>query len=191
MRWLIAAGSLALLSGGTALAQPVVGEMQLPVRPTCLTSPYGIRPAPGPHGLGFHNGIDLRAPAGGAVYAVADGRVLTVHRGGPGGLEIILSHKGRVGSYATLYAHLGILAPAIAMGRGEVKAGERIAVIGRSGVTYGTHLFFALSVGGHAVDPAPYFPVGACEGKVFGPGPRVPPPVSPRVGLPEAARRDL
>lgn len=159
---MLALGLGLALAGAPALAQPVVGQMQLPVRPTCLTSPFGDRAAPGPHAIGFHNGIDLRAPAGGAVYAVQAGRIVSIHRRGPGGLEIAVAHAGALGPYVSIYAHLGLIAPAIASGRTEVAAGERIAVIGRSGVTYGTHLFFALTVGGRAVDPAPYFPVAAC-----------------------------
>ncbi len=153
------------LSLGTAHAQPVVGQMELPVRPTCVSSPYGDRPAPGPHAIGFHNGIDLRAPAGGAVYAAAAGTIVSIHRRGPGGLEMTIAHAGAVGPYTTLYAHLGLIAPVFASGKRSVERGERIAVIGRSGVTYGTHLFFALFVGGKAEDPAPYFPVPRCDGK--------------------------
>jgi murein DD-endopeptidase MepM/ murein hydrolase activator NlpD len=163
--WTLVLLALLLASGAAAQAQPAVGEMQLPVRPTCVTSPFGNRPAPGPHALGFHNGIDLRAPAGGAVYAVAAGTIAFIHRRGPGGLEMAIVHHGSLGRYTSFYAHLGLIAPAFATGRTNVRAGERIAVIGRSGVTYGTHLFLALMIGGVSVDPAPFFPVAACMGR--------------------------
>lgn len=145
-----------------ALAQPAVGQMRLPVASGCISSPFGNRRAPGPHAIGFHNGIDLPAPAGGAVYAVDAGSIISIHRRGPGGLEMSIAHRGAAGPYVAVYAHLGLIAPAFAQGRRDVKAGERIAVIGRTGVTYGTHLFFALFVNGQAVDPAPFFPVIAC-----------------------------
>ena len=166
--WIVV--SLMLVSG-VAVAQPVVGDMQLPVRPTCLTSPFGDRPAPGPHAIGFHNGIDLRAPAGGAVYAVAAGQIVSIHKRGPGGMEIAIAHRGATGPYTAIYAHLGLIAPAFATGRTDVRAGERIAVIGRTGVTYGTHLFLAILAGGHAVDPAPLFPVTPCAGSMSAPAP--------------------
>jgi murein DD-endopeptidase MepM/ murein hydrolase activator NlpD len=156
---------LAVLGAGAARAQPAVGEMLFPVQPTCLTSPFGVRPAPGPNAVGFHNGIDLRAPAGGAVFAVADGRVVGIDRRGAGGLEIAVLHQGAAGPYTALYSHLGLLAPAFAQGRGVVKRGERLARIGRTGVTYGTHLFFEIKVAGRPVDPAPLFPVLPCPGK--------------------------
>lgn len=145
-----------------ACAQPAIGQMQVPVRPACVSSPFGNRPAPGPHAIGFHNGIDLPAPAGGAVYAVADGDIVSIHKRGPGGLEIAIAHRSTTGPYVAVYAHLGLIAPAIAEGRRHVVAGERIAVIGRTGVTYGTHLFLALFVNGQAIDPAPFFPVESC-----------------------------
>jgi murein DD-endopeptidase MepM/ murein hydrolase activator NlpD len=76
--------------------------MLFPVQPTCLTSPFGVRPAPGPNAVGFHNGIDLRAPAGGAVFAVADGRVVGIDRRGAGGLEIAVLHQGAAGPYTAV-----------------------------------------------------------------------------------------
>jgi murein DD-endopeptidase MepM/ murein hydrolase activator NlpD len=158
-----AAVALALLvTAGSAGAQPAVGEMVLPVRPACVSSPFGNRPAPGPHAIGFHRGIDLPAAAGAAIYAVADGQVIGIHRRGPGGLELLIAHSGAAGRYVSVYAHLGAVAPVLAQGRTAVRAGERIGVVGRSGVIYGTHLYFELMVGGQPVDPAPYFPVSAC-----------------------------
>jgi murein DD-endopeptidase MepM/ murein hydrolase activator NlpD len=151
-----------------ASAQPAVGQMQLPVRPACMSSPFGDRPAPGPHAIGFHRGIDIPAPAGAAIYAVADGHVSSIHRRGPGGLEIAISHQGAAGPYVSLYAHLGLIAPAFASGRSVVHAGDRIGVVGRSGVIYGTHLYFELLVGGIPVDPAPYFGMIACPKKTTG-----------------------
>jgi len=163
-RWVECAGCwLALvLSTAAAAAQPAIAEMQPPVRPLCLTSPFGIRPAPGADAPGFHNGIDLRAASGAYVYAVAEGNIVTIHRRGPGGLELAIAHQGSLGRYVSLYAHLGQILPAFAQGRTHVKAGERIARIGRTGVTYGTHLYFELLVDGKPVDPAPLFPVQPC-----------------------------
>ena len=123
-----------------------------PVAHACVSSPFGNRPPPGPHAIGFHNGIDLPAPAGGAVTAVAAGQVIGIHRRGPGGLEVLIRHNG----FTAIYAHLGRVTPALAMGRSRVAAGEPIGVVGHSGVTYGMHLFFGILVDGRAVDPAPW-----------------------------------
>ncbi len=70
---------------------------------------------------GFHNGIDLPAPAGALVHAAAAGTVLVIKRQGLGGVTV---HLGHPGGLTTLYAHLGNLVPAIAEGRRTVAAGE-------------------------------------------------------------------
>ena len=43
---------------------------------------------------------------------------------------------------------------AIAEGKRGVPAGEPLGHVARTGVTYGTHLVFAVLRGGQAVDPA-------------------------------------
>jgi len=106
----------------------------------------------------FHNGIDLPAPAGTPVRATAPGEVIRVQRHGPGGLEILVQHPGFVG----IYSHLGSVAPVIAEGRRTVFGGERLGLVGHTGVTYGMHLFFAMVLDGRFVDPAPYLGAPAC-----------------------------
>jgi len=141
--------------------QAAAAELGLvpPVQSACISSPFGPRILAGrPKAGTYHYGIDLPAPAGGAVRAVAAGRVASIHKRGPGGLEIVLQHEG----FSTLYAHLGTVAPALAEGKRTVSAGEKLGVIGRTGVTYGTHLYFELRIGGERVDPAPYLGVAPC-----------------------------
>ncbi len=96
--------------------------LQPPVIPACISSPFGIRRAIGPHApAAFHNGVDLPAPAGALVHAAADGTVLRIKRQELGGVTV---HLGHPGGMTTLYAHLGNLVPAIAEGRRSVRAGE-------------------------------------------------------------------
>ncbi len=153
---------LVSLQAPAVLAQPAPGELGLPVRPACVSSPFGNRRSPGPRAIGFHDGIDLPAAAGAPVFAAANGQIVTIHRRGPGGLELGIAHRGPAGAYTTIYSHLGLIAPKFAVGATAVKAGERIAVIGRSGVTYGTHLYFELVIGGKPVDAAPFLGVVPC-----------------------------
>jgi murein DD-endopeptidase MepM/ murein hydrolase activator NlpD len=132
-----------------------------PVSPACVSSPFGPRVLPGKPLAGtYHYGIDLPAPAGGAVRAVAAGQVITLHRRGAGGLEVVLHHPG---GFNTLYAHLGSVTPALAEGKRQVAAGEQLGVVGRTGVSYGTHVYFELQVNGKRVDPAPYLGVTRCK----------------------------
>jgi murein DD-endopeptidase MepM/ murein hydrolase activator NlpD len=147
-----------LLHLAAEAAGPAPAALVAPVARACVTSPFGTRQPPGPHALGYHYGIDLRAPAGGAVRAVAAGQVVSIHRRGPGGLEVLVRHDG----FVAVYAHLGSVTPALAMGQTRLAAGDRIGVVGRSGVTYGTHLYFEILVRGRPVDPAPFLGVQRC-----------------------------
>jgi murein DD-endopeptidase MepM/ murein hydrolase activator NlpD len=150
-----------LIVAGTAAAQPVV-TLQPPVSPACVSSPFGWRRAIGPHSpAGLHNGIDLPAPAGALVHAAASGTIVAIKRQGLGGVSIRIAHGGGI---ETLYAHLGNLVPAVAEGRRGVVAGEPLGHVARTGVTYGTHVFFAVFAGGVAVDPLGFLTVSNCGG---------------------------
>lgn len=132
-----------------------------PVIPACISSSFGMRRAIGPHApAAFHNGVDLPAPAGALVHAAADGSVLRIKRQGLGGVTV---HLGHPGGLVTLYAHLGNLVPAIAEGKRAVRAGEPLGHFARTGVTYGTHVFFAVLRGAEAIDPEPLLGVPRCH----------------------------
>ncbi|HQT76181.1 MAG: hypothetical protein B7Z80_04805 [Rhodospirillales bacterium 20-64-7] len=161
----LAAAPLAALlaapaSAGSVAKSESAGSLTLPVGPSCVSSPFGPRHLPAlPIPDAFHNGIDLPASIGHPVVAVSPGVVIRVQRKGPGGLELLIQHDGFIG----VYSHLGLVAPAIAEGYRTVHAGQRIGSIGRSGLTMGPHLFFAMIVGKQAVDPAPYLGVAPCS----------------------------
>ena len=130
-----------------------------PVTPACVSSPFGPRILPNRPLAGvFHNGIDLPAQIGNSVTAVAPGTVIRVQRHGIGGTEILIQHNGFVG----IYSHLGLIAPVLAEGGRYIYGGERIATVGRTGLTYGPHLYFGMIVNGRSVDPAPYLNVVPC-----------------------------
>jgi murein DD-endopeptidase MepM/ murein hydrolase activator NlpD len=140
-------------------------SLHLPVVPACVSSPFGPRVlANQPLAGTFHNGIDLRAPVGSPVSAVAPGKIIRVHRHGVGGLEILIQHSGFIG----VYSHLGLIAPVLAEDAKTVYAGERIGSVGRSGLSYGPHVYFGMIVDGRTVDPAPYLKVGSCGAGVAG-----------------------
>jgi murein DD-endopeptidase MepM/ murein hydrolase activator NlpD len=150
-----------LLCAACSAAEPSeAGPLPSPVTPACISSPFGPRVLAGrPFAGTFHNGIDLPAPAGAAVHAIAPGVVLRVQRRGPGGLEMLVQHPGFIG----VYSHLGMVAPAIAEGQRIVHAGDKLGVVGHSGLTYGMHLFFEMIVGNRPVDPAPYLALSLCH----------------------------
>jgi murein DD-endopeptidase MepM/ murein hydrolase activator NlpD len=157
---LLAAALLLSPPAGDAATRPRPEMLQPPVRPACVSSPFGPRRQIGPQApAAFHRGIDLPAMAGAPVFAVAAGQVVGIHRRGPGGLEVVIRHD----HFTALYAHLGSVAPALAEGKSRVAAGERIGVVGRTGVTYGTHLYFEVLIDGQPINPQPLLGLQCCE----------------------------
>lgn len=155
--------SFPLIAAGTNAPPRLRTTLSPPVSPACISSSFGPRvlvnqPAAGT----YHYGIDLPAATGAAVTAAAAGTVIGVRRGGPGGLEIMVQHDGFVG----VYSHFGSIAPAFAEGKREVAAGERLGVVGMTGVTSGPHLYFEMIMAGRPVDPAPYLGLAMCNGSV-------------------------
>lgn len=149
----------ATLAAPAVRAQPAPGSLLPPVSPACISSPYGPRILPGKPKAGtYHWGIDLPAPAGAPVRAAAAGQVVSIHKRGPGGLEVVVQHGG----FMTLYAHLGSVTPALAEGKRSVAAGEKLGVVGRTGVSYGAHVYFEVRIGADRVDPAPLISVAHC-----------------------------
>jgi murein DD-endopeptidase MepM/ murein hydrolase activator NlpD len=143
-----------------AAPPPAPGSLPPPVSPTCVTSPFGPRAlAHDPLHDKFHYGIDLRAPLGTPVRAIASGQVIGIDRRGAGGLEVRVRHPG----FTALYAHLGRLTPAFADGKRAVAAGEELGVVGYSGLTFGSHLYFEMNMFGRRVDPAPFLGVAPCR----------------------------
>jgi len=158
--------SLVILLGFTpALAQAAQSPRSdstgfvMPVTPACVSSPFGPRTLPNrPLAGTFHEGIDLPAPIGSPVTAVAPGTVIRIQRHGIGGLEMLIQHDGFIG----VYSHLGLVAPLLAEGGKSIYGGERIGTVGRTGLTYGPHLYFGMIVNGQSIDPAPYLKVASC-----------------------------
>jgi murein DD-endopeptidase MepM/ murein hydrolase activator NlpD len=147
----------------SALAEALLKSALLPpVVPACVSSAFGPRVLPHqPEAGTYHYGIDLPAPAGAAVVAAAPGSVIRIQRKGPGGLEMLVQHDGFVG----IYSHFGSIAPPFAEGKRTVAAGEKLGMVGRTGVISGTHLYFEMLLDGKPVDPAPYLGLPRCGGK--------------------------
>ncbi|MBF0144541.1 MAG: peptidoglycan DD-metalloendopeptidase family protein [Magnetococcales bacterium] len=107
----------------------------------------------GRQGAMMNNGIDIAADPGTPVVAAAAGVVAYADSGLPGyGKLIILRHGG---GYMTAYAHNDRLL----VDRGtEVKAGERIALSGQSGMAKAPMLHFEMRRQVQPVNPLQYLP---------------------------------
>ena len=112
-----------------------------------ISDGYGWRKHPVYKRRLFHAGIDIAAPRGTPIEAAADGEVIFAGwRSGYGKL-VILRHKN---GYTTRYAHCS----AIRVRRGQmVKAGQRVAQVGATGVATGNHLHFEVRRNGKHVNP--------------------------------------
>ena len=131
-----------------------------------------------------HDGVDIRVPdlaaqrRGVAVTAAADGRVFGVRDGvadltasaaggaaSVAGIEcgnrVFIAHPG---GFNTGYCHLARGSVAVKDGD-PVKAGQRLGLIGMSGLADFPHLHFAVSEGDRHIDPFAYgAAAGSCRG---------------------------
>lgn len=122
-----------------------------PVLSATLVSPFGV---PRDGGARTHKGIDLAAPRGTPVRAVADGSI-SYARGGFAlcGTGVKINHGG---GWESVYCHLDEIAGGLAKG-GTVMRGQKIGTVGNTGnaASTGPHLHFELRRNGVSENPAP------------------------------------
>lgn len=142
-------GEQARPAGGFAaargrLAPPVAGE---------VVTPFGPREHPRFRTVTVSNGIEIRAPVGTEVHAVADGRVVFAGWFRGYGKMLILDHGDQ---FYTLYAHAAELYKAV----GEaVRQGDRVASVGDTGTLGEPVLYFEIRQAGKPLDPAEWLSV--------------------------------
>lgn len=106
----------------------------------------------------FHDGIDLAAPLGTTVRAIAAGTVILAGRLSDGAVVVEIDH----GSALSLYGHLQ---PDLLVTEGQsVSAGEPIGSVGMTGNTTGPHLHLGIFVSGQPIDPRVVLPSGGRPG---------------------------
>jgi murein DD-endopeptidase MepM/ murein hydrolase activator NlpD len=112
-----------------------------------LTSYFGRRNL----GMGtaaFHRGIDVAAPTGTPIVAARSGTVTYAGWSSRGyGNLVRIRHAGGA---ETWYAHASRILVSVGQ---YVSQGERVALIGSTGLSTGPHLHFELHVNGVAIDP--------------------------------------
>jgi lipoprotein NlpD len=123
-----------------------------PVEAGLVSSPFG------PRGATHHDGIDISAAEGSPVRAARAGRVLYSDRLRGYGNLIIVGHDD---GYATVYAHNQ---ENRAHAGAEVRQGEVIAAVGRTGKTSGPNLHFEIRKENVARNPLFYLPALADGG---------------------------
>ena len=97
-----------------------------------------------------HEGLDLIATRGTAVYATADGIVTDVFYSKSSGNTVKISHRG---GFVTVYAHLESMVAYVGQ---VVKTGQKIGAVGMSGTSFAPHLHYEVIRDGKAQDPVNY-----------------------------------
>ena len=122
----------------TSLVMPVAGH---------VTSSFGMRFHPILGYSRMHAGVDLGAPYGSPIFAVADGLVGWAGPHGGHGNFVRLEHGS---GFATGYAHMSRFAVSPGM---RVRAGQVIGYVGSTGLSTGPHLHYEVYHNGMPVDP--------------------------------------
>jgi murein DD-endopeptidase MepM/ murein hydrolase activator NlpD len=115
-----------------------------------ITSPFGRRRHPILRIRLNHNGVDIDSPKGAPIMAAASGEVIYSGYSSGFGYHVIIDHKN---GYETTYAHCSKL---IAKVGDLVDKGQKIALVGSTGLSTGPHLHFELKINGTVVDPTQY-----------------------------------
>lgn len=141
--------------GGFYPADGSTGEQSFrryPVNAFRLTSAFSSgRKHPVLGRVRAHKGVDLAAPRGTPVYAVADGVIKAADRSMRGyGNRIDIRHGSGI---ETRYAHLAGYAKGIRPGT-PVTKGQLIGYCGSTGISTGSHVHYEVIVNGVARNPA-------------------------------------
>lgn len=114
---------------------------------------FGERVHPVTQEVVRHEGIDFVAEQGAEVTAAADGVVYETGYLAEYGNYVVLLHANGDMTYYCQCKSIGVQ-------KGEeVKQGDRIAEVGNTGMSTGSHLHFALSQNGKFVDPEMYLSI--------------------------------
>lgn len=124
-----------------------------PLTAGTLTSGYGYRQAPLGSGEEFHRGVDIAAPAGTPVAAMFYGQVTAVGESDSLGRYLRLDHGDGV---EVLYAHCETV---LAAEGTFVRRGERVALVGNTGRSTGSHLHVQISCDGAVYNPCGILPM--------------------------------
>ncbi len=116
-------------------------------RPPVITAPFGDLRLLNGKKKSQHFGVDLDGETGAPIYASADGDVVLVRDCFASGNTVLVHHGARV---FTAYFHLSAFE--VAQGQ-QVKRGDRLGRVGKTGRVTGPHLHFGAKIDGRWVDP--------------------------------------
>ena len=128
---------------------------QQPVASGVLGSAFGFRIDPFTGGSALHTGLDFQAESGTPILAAAGGVVVVQEAHSAYGNMVEIDHGNDL---ITRYAH----ALKITVKKGDlVKRGQKIAEVGSTGRSTGSHLHFEVLVQGVPQDPQKFLTAGS------------------------------
>ncbi len=135
----------------SAMISPIFlsATLRAPLNGT-ITSPFGYRLHPITGLLDFHTGIDIAAPSKTAICAALPGKVTEIGVSAIYGNYVVIDHQNGL---QTAYSHCSSI---IVKKNTVVRQGDRIALVGSTGISTGPHLHFELRLNGQVVDPLPH-----------------------------------
>lgn len=135
------------------LVSPGTGEVRWPI--LNFTKGRGLWDS------GYHQGVDLLAPAGTPIYAAAAGVVKTSQESFGGyGVAVTIEHVIGGQRVSTLYGHMTYGSRQVVSGQ-TVAAGQLIGLVGSTGSSSANHLHFEVHINGSVVDPWAWLQVNA------------------------------
>ena len=129
-------------------------EVQYPFAQTVpLSDPFGERLWPV---AGMHDAQDFAAPDGTPIQAIARGTVTEAGFASDGcGFGLKLEHDIDGQKVTSRYCHMQNNSHSYTVGD-VLEVGDPVGRVGNTGLSFGAHLHFALTVNGQAVDPMPF-----------------------------------
>lgn len=140
---------------------------------TTVSSPFGKRTSPTSGASSYHSGVDLPAPEGTNLYAIADGVVLFASWGAGGGYTITY----QLSNYSNIKVSYCHVSPVIYTSKGsQIHKGELVGTVGpknvygilnnpykdsngnpTNGASTGCHLHFTIKENNKAVNPLKFY----------------------------------
>ena len=130
-----------------------------PLLATRLSSNFGDRKHPVQKVVRHHNGVDLAAPTGTPIRAVAGGRVVFADPYAGYGNLIVIDHGN------TLTTHYGHCETISVKPGQTVLPGAILGTVGQTGLATGPHLHFEIRRNGEPYDPLKIVPLLASKGE--------------------------
>lgn len=152
MRLLCLLGSIVIFLPPYSLAKEPLRGVVFPLMSAPISSDYGPRHHPIRGYSHHHRGIDLAAPLGTPIRAVASGLVVFADPYAGYGKLIVIEHAG---GFTSHYGHCH----ALHVSPGQVvTAGDIIGEVGNTGLSTGPHLHLEIRHQGEPRDPSRYVP---------------------------------